>query len=250
MNWGKLKSFLIVLFLIINVFLIVSMFISYKVKTTISDETIQNTVSILKRNDIIVDPSIIDNAVKNVHDITLKPITKSDNFSAKFTLKDYNAFEMTFSEKISDTDEMKKILSNASIKDYKIEKEFSNGFGIVSQKAGGYTIFDTTVEVESNAAGTRVMGEWYEIITKPKKNKDFDNIVILPSILINYISNSQRPEGEQKITDIEYGYYVTNKNSDSVIYTAIPCWRIEVDSAMNFYYNARNGEYMTMLSFQ
>ena len=250
MNWGKLKSFLIILFLLINIFLIVSMIVTDKVKTTIPNETIQDTVNILKRNGILIEPSIIDNTVKNVHDITLKPITKSDNFTGKLIAGDLNTFEMNFSKKVSNTEEMKNILSDASIKDYNVEKEFSDGFGTVLQKTGGYTIFDTLIEVESNGAGSRIMGEWYEVITKPKKDKNYDNIVILPSILINYISNKERPVGEQKITDIEYGYYVTNKNSDSVIYTAIPCWRIEVDNAMNFYYNARNGEYMDMLSFQ
>ena len=52
MNLGKVKSFLIYLFLAINIYLIVSLAMSFSFR--IDDATINNTVEILENNNIKV----------------------------------------------------------------------------------------------------------------------------------------------------------------------------------------------------
>ncbi len=250
MNWGKLKSFLIGLFLIINIFLIITMISQERKNTSIPVQTINDTVSVLEKNDILINASIIPTDVKNMGEITVIPITKSESFKDVTYSSDDNMFEINVNKGVFNSQDMKSVLSGLGIKNFKVSKEYSNGLGSVSQMAGGYPIFEAGVDVESDGIVSFVKGDWYELKTKAKKNSDYNNLVFLPSILINYISNKLRPIGEQTITDINYGYYVLNNTSNAIIYTAVPCWQIEVDDAMFFYYNAINGEYITMLSIQ
>jgi regulatory protein YycI of two-component signal transduction system YycFG len=77
MNWGKLKNFLIGLFLIINIFLVITMITQERKNTLIPVQTINDTVSVLEKNDILVDASIIPTDVKNISEFTVIPVTKS-----------------------------------------------------------------------------------------------------------------------------------------------------------------------------
>ena len=64
MNLGKVKTFLIVLFLGINIYLLISLFTSFTFY--IDSETIDSTVEILKTNDVDVDKEIIMKSVENL----------------------------------------------------------------------------------------------------------------------------------------------------------------------------------------
>ena len=250
MNWGKLKSFLIGLFLIINIFLVITMITQERKNTSIPVKTINDTVSVLEKNDILVDASIIPADVKNMSEFTVIPVTKSEAFNDVSYINEDNMFEININKGVYNTQDMKSVLSSLGIKNYVVSNDFASGYGNVNQYVDGYPVFETNVDVESDGVTSYVTGNWYQFKTKPKKNKEYNNLVLLPSILINYISNQNRPIGEQTITDINYGYYVLNNNANAIIYTAVPCWQIEIDDAVYFYYNAINGEYISMLSYQ
>ena len=59
MNWERMKSFLIILFVGINIFLIGFMLNSVKNTTTVSKTVMTDTVSILNGNNIYIDSNII-----------------------------------------------------------------------------------------------------------------------------------------------------------------------------------------------
>ena len=244
MNWEKLKTFLIVLFSAINVFLIVTMIATNRSANTIPKQTIQDTVKILKANNINIDENIIDDEVKNMGEITVKPITKSDDYSKNISKSDGVEFEMVFDRAVLNDKDMKSLLSKGGFDEYEISKSFSDGYGIAQQCIKGYRIFDSRLEVKSQGQKSTISGIWFDPQSLPKKSDNNTNIVILPSILINLISNVNRPQTEITISSIDYGYCIAYSGADAVLYTATPCWRFVTDGGMEFYYDARTGEYI------
>ena len=83
MNLGKVKTFLIVLFLGINIYLVIALFLS----TTfyIDSETIDSTIEILSTNKIEVDKDLIMKSVKILK--TLIPVTFCIQTSLNRTIK-------------------------------------------------------------------------------------------------------------------------------------------------------------------
>lgn len=244
MNWEKLKTFLIVLFSAINIFLIVTMITNTKKSTTIPRTTIQDAVSILYENGITVNESIIPDKVINMEDITVKPITRSDDFSGLITKTEGIRFFIESNESVSTNQEMKRLLSKNKFRGYKILKNFLNGSGSVIQLIKKYPLFDACIDIKSSNGKTYIDGIWFQLQSHPKKGSDNSNVVIVPSILIDFINNEDRIKDKQTITSIDYGYHIWGNDSSSVLYTAVPCWKIALDNGQEFFYNARSGEYL------
>ena len=72
MNLGRVKSFLIYLFLAINIYLVVSLVLSSTFR--IDNATVDNTVKILSDSNVSIDKEIIPKKVKNLKNIEAKNI--------------------------------------------------------------------------------------------------------------------------------------------------------------------------------
>src|SRR5690554_4570675 len=77
MNWFKVKTILITLFLFINIFLLINIMFSVKKATLISTETINNTVEVLEKNNIQINSNIIPTRMSNL------PILEMENYIYK-----------------------------------------------------------------------------------------------------------------------------------------------------------------------
>jgi len=66
MNWNKLKTFLIVLFSALNIILIITMLTKDYKEAVIPQQTIQDTVDVLKKRGITIDKAIIPERSKNM----------------------------------------------------------------------------------------------------------------------------------------------------------------------------------------
>lgn len=243
MNWAKLKTFLIVLFAVINVFLIATKVVTEQSSQKISHQIIVDTVNILNNNDIFIDEGIISDRVRNMEEISVKPVTRSDNYLKNISKADGLNFEMTLGEPVTTENEMKRLLKKNNFKNFKIIKNFSDGEGRATQYIDDMCIFGAEVSVTGNATSSKISGVWFEPMSEPDEIND-KNIVILPSILINYISNEERPYEKHSIEKIEYGYYIMYNDPDAVLYTLVPCWKFSIDKGIDFYYDARTGEYI------
>ena len=66
MEWSKIKTILIFIFVLVNLFLFVMFFKGEYVDNTLSDEIIDNTVIILQQNNITADKSVMPKIHNNV----------------------------------------------------------------------------------------------------------------------------------------------------------------------------------------
>ena len=83
MDWGKIKTILIVLFLATDIFLASSIFISQKKESETAPEIIDAAITLLKKNNISIDKSIIPSKIQSA------PILQADN-----AVSDYKEFAL------------------------------------------------------------------------------------------------------------------------------------------------------------
>ena len=101
MNLGRVKSFLIFLFLFINIYLVISLFMS--TRFTLDKKTVQTTVAVLEKNGISVDENIITRSLVNLKNIDTNNIIytaefKKSQYADLYEIKNDN---FTFKKKTS-----------------------------------------------------------------------------------------------------------------------------------------------------
>lgn len=246
-NWEKLKTFLIVLFAALNVFLVAFTAFQNAKYSRISDETINGTVKILKNKNINISADKILQKQVNLNVIELKNAVVSHSFPKGFSRADEKNFSLKAQGSISNEGEVKKVLSSIGIKgnnEIKIDGEKA----YVYLKFGQYTVFDIFLTLTKQGDDVNVFGSWYFAENKPRKSSDMSEIVSLTGILVDF-SNIAAPEKETDVEKIELGYYIneSSRNIDKLNVTAFPCYRISTGDGKKYYFNARNGEFLNMV---
>lgn len=284
-NWEKLKTFLIVLFAFLNVFLITFTFVQNSKYDVISDETINDTVKILKSKGINLDAAKISKKQINLSALTLKNAVVSHNFPSGFERYDDKNFSVETDGNLSSESEIKKVLLSIGIKDnFEIysnaanadddekilngdnsqneknvssEKTISSEKNIVNNenslqnekivylKIDNFPVFDVFLRLNEENGKVKIVGSWYFCDSKPRKSSDTSDIVSLTGILIDF-SNIAEFDGEINVDKIELGYYISdaNRSLERLNVNAAPCWKISSSDNKNYYYNARNGEFL------
>lgn len=257
MNWKNIKSFLIILFSLINILLIINT-INLSKAYILSDSDISSAVLLLEKNNICIDKKIIPSSAKKYDNIHLTDLTFSDvSMMDKFDIIQSNDGNISIKFKIDETKNKKnseKLIlnilkeNNFNIKDIKLYKKTSDGLKFEMKSFyDGLEIYDNHFDITINNDLAEFFGKWYtydtEIINFAKKN----NIVYATSALAEFISI--RPETDKKITitDISIGYKSEQDNGTNNIktITAVPCYRLTTDEGLVYYYNIRSGKFMT-----
>ena len=281
MYWYKVKTILIFVFLAINIFLLVTMIVSVNNSITVSDETIDNTIEILKDNGIVLDCEV-PTRIYNLPMIEMENLEKDpDIFASKILGEDFTAnHSEDYYEYLSPkgkltinnskfiyistlpVNEIADDLNNQTAEGY--AKKILDGFGLdttylvlkevkekdesfevtFNQNFMGRDIYDTSITLSLNKDKTiKITGYW---MIPGKKRTNIDNFPhhSITSILIDFIKNEDRPRDEKTvITDIILAYHVVPMEDIKEI-QAIPVWIIETENGKQYYYDARNGKYI------
>ncbi len=257
MNWKNIKSFLIILFTLINILLIVNT-VNLSKAYILSDADISNTVLLLEKNNINIDKKIIPSSAKKYDNIHLTDLAFSDeNMMDKFNIiqsNDGNIIMKFKSDEISNQKNTEKFIygilkdNNFNVKDIKLYKKTSDGLKYeMTSYYDGLEIYDNHLDITVNDASIEFYGKWYtydtEIINFAQKN----NIVYATSALAEFISVKPDTDKKITITDISIGYKSLQDDSTNNIKTiaAVPCYRLTTDKGLVYYYNIRNGKFMT-----
>lgn len=262
MNLGKVKNFLIILFLGINIYLLISLFLS--TRFTIDKKTVQTTVSVLEKNDISVDESLIKRTLVNLKNIDTNNIIYTKNFkkseyASMFEIENDNfVFEKTsdvYSQNENKIkDEVKSLFEKAGFetKHMKFGKLYTdankNKRFSVKCFVSGYEIFDSNISVCVSKNKISFAGRWYEPLSANVKSKSRSrDTVYITSVLVNLIENEEaRQNMPLKITDIDYGYLAGTFYGEGAHVTtaALPYYRIKDDKNNVYYYDAKNASYL------
>jgi len=236
MNWEKIKNFLIILFLGINIFLVFIMLNSVKTTSSTSKSVVRDTVSILQANNINISEDIIPLSIDNPGSFDATPININHSYDSPKNITESNI-----------ESEIKKALAVINIKNYKIVATDNLSY-LITQKVDGYTVFDSGIT--ARAEGNRIIlsGVWYNQKTKPKINSFADDgLVSVTGVLIDFINNADRnPLTHNSITKIDVGYCVPlyDSGTQHVSVPAVPCYSITTSDGTFFLYEAASGVYL------
>ena len=248
MNWSKAKTILILFFLIVDSFLLYQIVVTNRDKNYVSDDIINNTITILKNNNINIEYDVIPNKKGT------EKLFESDNI-----ISDYETFAKLFLgediTKLSDTaytapsgkiefwGDKFRFTSSSILFDEKPGKKdiiaFFKGKGIILTGCEFYEddiasylkktenkleVFNSFIKVE-NTDKTVISGLWFE-----RKNDGFSSSSELKSstsALIDFISSADRGNGEITITNIQKGYNIYEPKTFHKSILPVPVWKID-----------------------
>jgi len=232
----------------------------------IDDATINNTVEILKSNDINIDKSIIPKKAKNLKNIeTVNVIYTKDFKNCKY----YNDFKLD-GNFFSYTEKNEKLYKKSNSRIAKYVKDFLKDcsfdsqymkFSNVSENGKtktleiscyvkDYCVFDSRIVATVTGSALILSGAWHEpqtnsVISNSKTRKTS----YITSILIDSCEN-EAFKNTKEIKKIEFGYLsgALYGNNGHITATALPYYRLTDDKDNVYYYDATDGTFNSSVS--
>lgn len=260
MEWGKIKTILIWIFAIVNIFLFSMFFKGIYTGEELSDDAVKDTVNVLAKNNVEItvdtmpkdcsDARIcnVENKYNSVSEM-LENVRKvsAENGVMYFDEENVKVKGETFTctvnsaGKVSDTLKHTKseIKKTGLLNDVEYSTRKSGEYVFFYLKHGNMIFFDSYIRVKCTQKGIQeIYGH----------NWLGDNVTeggtaetVSPSqIMIDFAVNTNYSE-KVTVTSVEAGYYVGNRD-ETVRVTAFPVWEISVSDGSVYYYDRRNGD--------
>jgi len=263
MSWKKIKTFLILLFILINLYLIISTsgsVVRFNSVTVVDSETLKKTSSVISSNyNISFKESDVPLKIHNLNiiDVTNYIFTDHSLADEKYKLTfDGNAFSFVINTDTYSYNEenaraeLVPVFSNLGIKREDYSLNFQKGdtglLGTATALVEGVPILNSRIKAEFDTKKITVYGTWYFPNTKEIKSSDNTlRMVDITGILIDAADRS--PKGHTTSFDkITYGYYVSSYDENAVtkISSAIPCYMIQTNNGLTYFYDALNGKFL------
>lgn len=252
MTWDKLKNFLIILFLCINIFLIICT-IKSNSGDKISDKTLDYTVSLVENAKISVKREQIPKNSINFEGIEFEPFGKQNlilqNIKGYTQENGISTFECK--KKFNENASVKSILSEVgfNFKNAEIisdDKQNETRNIVLCEAIDKLVVYSSYMHITINKNGiAKFEYKWYNNIDGTK-NKSEQKSVFASTVLTDFINNGERADSSNKIAKISYGHYIPNIDDDNNIQTimSIPAYCICTTDGYEYYYNAFDGTFI------
>ncbi len=278
MSWSKIKSMLIVLFVFVNIFLIYN---SVNTRDTfeVSQQTVNETVEILRQSGVTIDPSIIRRKPETLKKAEISNSIDSRSKLAANLLGNCSETEngyisengkivfssVAFSYENLDTSVKKQIdegnavevaaeflrdkrfeVESSWVQDYSAtEKGYEVKFG---KKINGYSVYESfiTINIGSDGVIKTIEGYWPEVLISEAVAHRVD-CVNETTVLINLLSAKGIDLSvENEVVDIITGYSLGGlPQSDSpILLTLLPAYRVILKNGENYIFDGENGEFI------
>lgn len=248
MNWKNIKTFLIILFLIVNIYLIFLLISSNKA-ALLSDVSINETITLLENNNIKVNSNIIPRNSENNNSIHLTDIYFSHSFPEHSVQQTDNNTTITLNTVGSDfTTQSRRVMNTLrnygiDINNIIINDEPNNLY--MTSEYNGIPIFNNKMNIDLTGDKIILSGKWYQ--AKDSYIWKHTTPSYATSALISFISCPFRDKNKTTmITEILYGYYAQTDNPTQNIKTisTSPCYRLTTDDGMMYYYSVVEGKFI------
>jgi regulatory protein YycI of two-component signal transduction system YycFG len=271
MEWGRVKSIMIGIFCLVNIFLFLSYMDQTGTSVKISEESVQNTAVVLSNNNVYIDHKLIPRKLQDIRifdavnkyetpdaaskafweiaqslGIDLfnpqKTVTDECIFEYK-TYDDPQAYNLTESTALAYA---KKIVSQLNL-DFGMrlgsELSLSNDVFTVTyhQEYEGLKVLDTCLVIElANGGYTRIYGKNW--LCNEVSGGGMSSIRPATEMLVSFAVSFPH-ESEVVISGIRLGYFIGNRQGRQITVTAVPTWEITTNEGV-FYYDAKNGDFL------
>lgn len=252
MNFSRAKSYLIVIFIIVNLFLIYHL-VSMTKSDTISAQTVENTISILSKKEIKVNKELIKTTPDSLFYLNLEnPLADKDAFINSLKGKvniTKEGFEFVPENKKT---EFKYLLPSydaarqalAHLKDCGFSGKYLECIGTLDMGKGvykasfiqsfeGYDIYNTSIDIfYKEGEVLSASGIYYNIdsFSAPE-----ESIRTQPEILIRFSGDINE---KCIVKSIESGYFTQPYENEYSMISALPCYKITTDNGNKYYYDA------------
>lgn len=264
MDWSKAKNILILIFIVLNVFLLVYLGV-YTKSSNVSKEAVISTLNVLKKNGIVIAPmceipkynkktpmlmlegensfvfsndSSLDSNNSNTNDSNTNKnidINKNMDFQKNIDIDNIKNAEK-YSRAYLETQDIK-------ISNFILDKYFKNSDKIVTlvfiEKYKGFLIFDNKISVSISENGIK------NIASNIKKIKGFTKTpsVIMPAHQVLLKNFYNKKDITIKSIDIGFkGFNSEDYGQESKETYQGPAWRITTDEGMEIFLKAYDGE--------
>lgn len=275
MNWSRTKTWLIVLFIGINLFLIFTLVKENIAQSTISEQMIEDTVAILARNDIQVDNQLIPRKMPALSAVAVhnsiadqkamaeallggKAVfnKEADHYmrSTSFVAFDGDTFSyaninpvkkdifFTTEEAI---DYAKDFFTHADLDMSKAQVRVLSETGgevklLFTQRLDSYPLLDSQLEITVTTKGvSEASGCWFFMADEQTgRGSAGGRVKEITSVLVDFIADAYRAGSSNHIVDITLGYTTGNKSNYHRSVSAMPTWRITTSDGRVYYYDA------------
>ena len=272
MNWGRIKTILIILFLFTDVFLAFSIFTSQKKETEISPEVVSATVEILEKHNILIDKSVIsskiaqasilqaDNVISDY--LEFANLVLGDGFikesQTSFFEKDVRltfsgdnfSFEHTSNPDVSQNFTLNEAQKTAFSYLENLGFDTSGAKVISSSSSGGMfrikirdyaenmPVYSSEVEISVFKNGVHsVSGSWFNRRISSNPN---NNLKSPASVLVDFASTYEGSDA--KIESAELGYSVFDNETYHKSASLIPVTKIQLNDGSEYFMDSRASE--------
>ncbi len=251
MNWSKIKTVLIIMFSLINIFLIIWNIASEQESRVVNEKAIEYAENLLAERGIAIPDGMIDEEIPDIRPVMVENamadeakflgdilgekyekhenVFRNENRSVKL---DGNYFEIEEKIFLNNAAEAKEWLITMGL-DMKntIKSEEKGKFEFVSVYKGR-EIFGSKITVESYATGTKAYGSFFCVVENSEKDADIRHITsVLPKLIREGIENCT-------VASIKTGYTVINAGEKFSESGATPTYRILLSDGREIFYNA------------
>lgn len=262
MNWPRVKTILIFLFLLVDIVLIASIIIPSVGMSRIPQETIENTVAVLKARGVEISPEIIPQKRESmgiaelynlwpdrgalVKKIVGEQAQETDGIYKNGT-KTLTVNESKFEYKNTAGDEnLAQELINMGI-DVR-ENVYVQGESTLRawQAVEDKKIFEAEVYVSANGKEVAASGYWIFPDREGGIIKNTpDSLLDVTGVLIDFANNPIR-EDKVKITAVETGYSTGTAYRDTQhkLVSVSPAYKISTDTGTYYVYDAFSGSFL------
>ncbi len=260
MEWSKIKTILIWIFAIVNIFLFSMFFKDIYVGTELSDDVVKNTIEVLKKNNVSITAEVmpkdcsdvriynVENEYNSLSEMleSIRSVSNKNGvsyFSEENVTVKGKSFTCTVNSdgNVSNTLNHTKseIKKTGLLDDVEYSTRESGDYVYFYLKHGNMIFFDSFIRVKCTEKGIQeiYVNNWLG----DKVTEGGTAETISPSqILIDFAVEMAYTE-KVTVTSVEAGYYVGNRD-ETVRVTAFPVWKITVSDGGVYYYDRRNGD--------
>lgn len=251
MNWPKMKTALIVMFWVIDLFLLVWNVSLKKESVAVDKNTVQNTIKLLSDRGIEVSDGIIEEETPEIGSVTVRnSMANQAEFLSDILGQGYlkdgdkfytekrqvrinkNSFEITEKREIESLEDAEKWLSSMGfdLKDT-VRTKYKGGY-IFRTMHNGFEVFKSRITVGNKDGFASAEGSFFYITESGEgKGENVHVSSVLPALIKEGISG-------QKITSISAGYLPVFEDGAFSESKAGAVYRILLSDGREFFYSA------------
>lgn len=258
MEWSRVKSILICVFVVVNLILL-KVYIDGNTSQIIVDEaTLKSTAMVLSGKNISVDAKIIPDKASDVSifNITNKYKSVSDHAAALYEnarIEGLDYFNpesssvsgdvLTYKGKAQPLKNVKKQLKKiGALSSYNYRCTQTDNSLLYNVLYDGLCVNDTYLKV--TVEGDLMVITLSNWLADSYKNTGFSSVRTAPEALISF-SNEVSFDTPFEIVSVTQGYLAGTRRGEIQTSTAAPVWKITGKNGANYYVDMRNGDFLT-----